>query len=687
MAKLTVIYKPTGQMGTIDDFEFDESVFELVKDQSIGQDLPQGGTKGLGEKIGGGLLNLVKSIGSPFVRTGENIADAATTIPQAATAAAVGRFNPQAGARIASVNVDAQNRVGKIAGEGETFRERILDNEAVKQQVADSLEIGSFAVPFGKARVGAGLLERAVTKAVLPGAVVGALSSPEASKFALGDEDANVEKLVGSAAIGAVIPVALNLGGKILSKTGGGLISKGGSSRESVLGFVDNNLKQMSKRKKMDLVNKLEKMKVPSGSADKKAKWAVSTYDNLYVKYKKTLSKITKSFDNTESALRAIEKSGDLVDISTGLGKTSVDKWSDKFVKATTAEELSRLKFELQDIVSSGGRNSDTTKIAKAFSREVDKALVAGNDPVTKKLSKILDDMSTLHQATGSRSPAKGGGIIRASQQKNLSVPLAQSVKIPGSRRTLQSLQDKAGKLGVNVGGALSAVQQVTGQAPNIVKQFAQQEAVRQGVPALSGKEEIGTLDPQSGLVANAVAQQAVEPVQPQTLTGFTATEYAEAYGQALLAGDSKAASKLKALYELENDNANIGDEGDLGSALKVINALEQLFNQAQAEGLTAQSGGLSRISGFAKGKTAAITQSSPVAATYDSQRLAFVSLIVRGLGEKGVLTSDDVNRVVKALPGFSTSPETAALNWQTIRDILQRGGATSQTATSQFPQ
>ena len=49
----------------------------------------------------------------------------------------------------------------------------------------------------------------------------------------------------------------------------------------------------------------------------------------------------------------------------------------------------------------------------------------------------------------------------------------------------------------------------------------------------------------------------------------------------------------------------------------------------------------------------------------------AFSSLITRGLGEKGVLTTQDVQRVIKALPSRFDTVATATKNLQVIRSIL----------------
>jgi len=60
-----------------------------------------------------------------------------------------------------------------------------------------------------------------------------------------------------------------------------------------------------------------------------------------------------------------------------------------------------------------------------------------------------------------------------------------------------------------------------------------------------------------------------------------------------------------------------------------------------------------------------------PKIRSYLTTREAFLSLLTRGLGEKGVLTNVDIQRVAKAIPGQATGAETAKLNFGTVRQII----------------
>lgn len=60
-------------------------------------------------------------------------------------------------------------------------------------------------------------------------------------------------------------------------------------------------------------------------------------------------------------------------------------------------------------------------------------------------------------------------------------------------------------------------------------------------------------------------------------------------------------------------------------------------------------------------------------AGQYMSQRNAFVALITRALGEKGTLATYDVERIVKALPGFFDTKESAENKLSNLENIMNQ--------------
>ena len=100
------------------------------------------------------------------------------------------------------------------------------------------------------------------------------------------------------------------------------------------------------------------------------------------------------------------------------------------------------------------------------------------------------------------------------------------------------------------------------------------------------------------------------------------------------------------------------------------MNTLQQNFNNVVEAGLTATGPGIGRLAGL-KGSTAAFLQASPEAANYYDTVDAFMSLLSRAAGEKGVLTDQDIKRIKKAVPTFYDTQETAARKWTTIKTVI----------------
>lgn len=121
--------------------------------------------------------------------------------------------------------------------------------------------------------------------------------------------------------------------------------------------------------------------------------------------------------------------------------------------------------------------------------------------------------------------------------------------------------------------------------------------------------------------------------------------------------------------------------------AINILSQLQGLYGQVQQQGLTASDPGLyNRASGYVRGNWAALRQSSPEAATYTKTRKAFLSLITRGLGERGVLTNQDINRVKEALPNYDDTPEVAAKSWGVIMGILEEASKKEQNMLYVLP-
>ncbi len=156
----------------------------------------------------------------------------------------------------------------------------------------------------------------------------------------------------------------------------------------------------------------------------------------------------------------------------------------------------------------------------------------------------------------------------------------------------------------------------------------------------------------------------------------------------ALSASDPKNMTKYIALFNALNKGTNLSpaERTQVATAkagLNTLNTLEQSYSNAVKAGLTATGSGLGRLGGV-RGSVSRITQTSPEASIFSDTKEAFLSLISRASGERGVLTDYDVKRIKKALPDFYDSPQVAQGKLRTVRQIVTNALNSYQGGSSQ---
>lgn len=226
------------------------------------------------------------------------------------------------------------------------------------------------------------------------------------------------------------------------------------------------------------------------------------------------------------------------------------------------------------------------------------------------------------------------------------------------------------------------AVQSIPGNL-----QMLSRLGIRSGTEAFMPQEGVGTSSttstapPTTGMPQGA--RTATTPTsapsvnQPQTMADVLTPEVVQMAALSAIQQGAKPSDVMAELKLLEalgftpSADADKGGGAESETAIKLVNSLKNTYADVQSQGLTAQSPDLGRITGSIKGNVAAIRQTSPAAANYKDQTESFMSLLARGLGERGVLTDKDIDRVKKAIPKFSDTPEKAAQGWATVEDIL----------------
>jgi hypothetical protein len=677
MARIKVRFKPTGQIGTVEDYEFDPKIYDLLEQpETIA---PK--TKSLAEKIGGGVLGIGKSLAEPFISTGKNIATAGILPVQAGIAQTVGQIAPQAGAKIASADIlGTQRRGGEI-----TEKPR----NALAEQIANSLDIASWAIPFGsKARAGAPLVERALTKAVLPGAGVGLLTSPEIEKGLKG-EQVSPEKLVGQMAIGAAIPVGTAIAGKGLK-----FITKGGAKVAETVG------KKAATKTVRPTKTQIRKFKELTG--EEIGEFAVDR--NLVGKsaddiYEHSINPLQESFNGIGRESRIMVVEDDLAKsfydrISPLLDSGSTDdvKLAEKLIKEydslINATGLNKGPVNISEITNrkanfdskvkkwlgnpiEGGKNRLTADSLRQTVQDV--AGKAGLvDKSGRNIQEIGRELQKMHAYKDIISIQAGLG------KGNLPVGLLSLLGIGGggvvagipggagvAAATVLVNNPKAlsifSRLSMKAAGALSRVPEIT--APGVAKNIA--------IRAVTGEEQP---IPEQEVTLRGVEQGQKEPYYQeqyedgysiehkssitQTVTGYTPEQIGQAYSKAIMAGDKESASLIKNMYDMETSyQESIGGGGLQLSDTAIKNVTELQSGIADISTLR-NSINESEFVGPLKGQTAKIpwaTGPRTLQAEIDTVRQTVGKAI-----EGGVLRKEDEEKYKKILPLITDTKEVA---------------------------
>ncbi|MEK6878644.1 MAG: hypothetical protein AABY22_03500, partial [Nanoarchaeota archaeon] len=171
------------------------------------------------------------------------------------------------------------------------------------------------------------------------------------------------------------------------------------------------------------------------------------------------------------------------------------------------------------------------------------------------------------------------------------------------------------------------------------------------------------------------LSEQAGLPTQPQDQFK---TIFSLLMLNALKQTGGKNIDKYGKLYKFLSPESNLtNDERNKISAAKeglgIVDVIQNNYSELQQLGQTAKTGGLGRLGGIfgSLGAISQLGQGGEAAASYKRTVEGFLSRLSRATGEKGVLTDQDVARIRKAIPTFYDTPEVAARNFNTIKDII----------------
>lgn len=637
MARIQVKFKPTGELGTIEQNEFDPKIYEQVGGSEQAQP----------EQKKNSILDTVLGLGG---KAAEFLAP--VTTKQYKTA--FQNFDPSVSDEQKMQNVkDIQGNQGKSA-----------------------LELLSYLIPYGK---GANVL----TKGVLPGvAQYGASQISQDKPLSLGG--AGVAGLTGG-----ILSKILGAGGKATEL--------GQTARKSVLNpqakadpFYSNTQEELTKVAEKvglkgsaaDQLKQLpqvfegvqSKIKGMLGKTKVTQNEALDVFKNKlaettdYVAGDTTWNKIVKEMTNKVSKLGSEFSDEALYKLKSELG-TNLKKVFGK--PQMTPKEQARMALydSLKDVLDVKVPGIKDLNSIERQLYELAPGLVASSKekiiaPIIGQLQGIpglREGMQRLTDKTG-RALETGGGLI-----DTLTKPLQSS----GAQNVLnQALQRGMGQ----------EVPQEPVKAPQgAVPEQTQEETLS---PGGQWKWDAQTND--------WVKNEAYQAQAPTATTG--GMDQLQKIIPMLMIQDlqktgGKNIPELKTIMDTSKGPViSAAEKTAVKSAndgLDLVDTLYTQYQKVQSKGLTAQSSGLGRLGGI-KGSLASLSQNDPDAAAYDATKKAFLSKLSRATGEKGVLTDQDIKRIESAIPDFYDTPQTADTKTKLVKQIIGDAIAAKQGSVEQ---
>lgn len=607
---------------------------------------------------------------------------------------------------------------------------------ALKRGGQQSAELGSYAVPFGKAVKGGGLLANVLSKAVVPGAVSAGLQG--AAK-----DDASLESIRQEALGGALGGGLLHGAGSLASK-GLGVLGKASGvtalkslrpSPSQVTKFTEKtgeDLAQFATRNKLfgkgtDQVNGLIKPLQESFNeiANKEgvnvsAQSLREKFAPLMAEFKGATQKELQSKGaKIEEAVGAlVKKYGDNIPLSELTKERKLfDKLTGSFGRdAVDAETNQVMRDTIQDIIQGAteGVKGEGGRSLKELGQELNK-MYSFKD-IAKKQANLgrgslpLGLTNSLGVGAGLASGFNGegydvkrglqnaaiGGIAPAvANNPQLLKILSQGMAKAGNvaeTKVPQLLQNALGQVASRTGGNVASPlvedqpveEQNQGEVPpptpdNI--QDEEQQTDNQGSPSDQLKQfnvpdkniqEFMQFAQSQGI--NVGGQQAPQQGQYLNPYGKSPEElYQESY-KALAAGDKKTAAMLQGMYEDETKYQEKQAKTGKGKLTSVQQtALADLDISSE---LISDAGttidSYKGLMGPVKGRAAQNNPYNTDAQAFEAEMLGLAQVVGKGL-EGGKLGEGDISRYRKLLPQITDTSEVAKRKIEKVKGLITK--------------
>ena len=538
-----------------------------IPEQAVRTETPQ---PSLGERLGQGIIDVGKGIVKPFVESAKNIGAATMQVPMQAmnnslTDVALSTKYPEWMRKIAQKELDVTT---KLTPEFRTNQELSNPEDLVRKQIGDSLEIGAWAVPFGK---GANV----VTKVLAPGAVMGGMTS--AGSTISQDKAPSLPEIVGNTAIGAGTGMVTAGTLQSLGEMYNAVKLRGTSGKIPTVEKNINAFKMENSARdplgEANNVNDAINRNLGQGSAMDKLKKFPTAMTNINDQINTDLSQATTPLDLNKIKSNFTD---DFLNntIYGGNDPKVADAWNELLGKvdgisgntpAEVAQSAYKLKSELPiaPIMKKIGNSTPLTPIEEAR-YSLWSTLKNSLDEVSPEIKQLNSDQHLLILSKE--------GLIKSAEKAGPSVPIPGTLKgvnLPISNETAQNISSKMGSVIPNLERKLPAIPQVSKVplkvlpliisnvvAPSDMSVSAndtQQTQNNDGQYNTSGNLNHDSIIPQTGTNVKSPSNTSVTqtPIN-KSLTGHTPEEIYKAVQNAQNAGDLASVNKLRTMYNDE---------------------------------------------------------------------------------------------------------------------------------------
>lgn len=486
-------------------------------------------------------------------------------------------------------------------------RQAVTANSGLQRGVKDSAQVASYAVPFGK---GGNLL----SKALLPGAAVGLTQG-------LSQDDVTARGVAMSTAGGAIGGGLLHGAGILGSKAGGKLVGAGEKLLDkSAANFMKASPGVFEKASEHFNINKSFQKYFKPGDKIDDLIGAIGT---------KNEGKISSLLGESEAIIdKTIKNSGDDIiatadDLIKPLTK-KLEKLSKVAGNENKVNELNKFIAEVKKLYPKGLTSKKLLEVKRIYDEQFGKSVVndttgavirdsqkslantsrgilkdtfgsiknaLDNESELITMRPIFSKARAVAETTGLKQPGGIGllDMILGLGGAATGNPLAGAGLIAG-RKILQSPQALGvmGKAAQKVGGA-----SLPASTSNVLNQILSQGAARGGAAATNsvfgGTEQLPVNQSQN---QNYPTDQVAPPVtttqdtitqQPDVTqqSKYTLEQLGQMYNNATMAGDTKAADRIKEMYVMQKDVESLSGGGKKTDKQISEDAVQKLAKEA----------------------------------------------------------------------------------------------------------